>query len=124
MGYGGIKSTTEVPGDHATVRFTADQKVIFVFKSLGNLDPQSLAQIVTLTSKKDHREMTAMQSHGVMGFGGLKDERDKSLIPFAASKYSATSVQISPTQALLPGEYAVSARGGGTFFCFGIDPAK
>jgi hypothetical protein len=124
LGFGGIKATSEVPGLKSPVRFPADQKLVFVFMAPAGLDPQSLVRIVPLTPKKDHREIVRMQSKGVMGMGGVKSEGDKDDIPFNASKYSETSVQVSPAVPLQPGEYAIGQPYSPSLFCFGIDPAS
>ena len=125
LGYGGIKSTAEIPGSKSPARFPADRKLVFVFKAPPGVDPQSLVEIVHLTSQKDHREVLRLQSRGFMGLGGVKSEEDKSLVPFEAGKYSDTSVQVSPAEPLAPGEYAIHQPANPTVFCFGIDsPAQ
>ena len=123
LGYGGIKSTYEVPGVKSQVRFPADQKLVFVFKAAPGLDPQSLIEIVRLTPKKEHREVINIQSKGFMGLGGVKSEGDKANVPFNAGKYSENSLQVSPVEPLWPGEYAIHQPANPTVFCFGIDPA-
>jgi hypothetical protein len=122
FGYGGIKATSEVPGDKSPVRFPSDRKLVFVFRAPPGLDPQSLIEIVRLTSKKDHREVVQMQSKGFLGLGGVKAEGDKADVPFDAGKYSETSLQVSPVEPLAPGEYAIHQPANPTVFCFGIDP--
>lgn len=117
----GIKGTSEIPGSKSQVRFSADQKLILVFKAPAGLDPQSLVEIVRLTPQKDHREILRLQSKGFMGMGGVKSEADKADVPFSSSKYSDTSIQVSPTEALPAGEYAIHQPGNPTLFCFGID---
>lgn len=123
FGYGGIKGTSEVSGIKSPVRFPADQQLALVFKAPAGLDPQSLVEIVRLTPQKDHREILRLQSKGFMGLGGVKSEADKADVPFNSSKYSETSVQVSPMEPLPPGEYAIHQPGNPTLFCFGIDPA-
>lgn len=122
FGYGGIKSVSEIPGVNSQVRLPADQKLAFVIKAPAGLDPQSLVEIVRLTRQKDHREILQMQSKGLMGLGGVKNEADKANVPFNSSKYSDTSIQVSPVEPLPPGEYAIRRPSSPTLFCFGVDP--
>jgi len=63
-----------------------------------------------------------LQSKGFMGLGGVKTESDKASVPFNSSKYSDTSVQVTPVESLPPGEYAIHQPSNPTLFCFGIDP--
>ena len=124
LGFAGAKVTREVPGLKSPVRFPAGQKLVFVFKAPAGLDPQTLVRIVEFTPKKDHREIVQAESSGYMGMGGVHSGGDKGDISFNASKYSETSVQVSPATPLQPGEYAIGQPSSPTQFCFGIDAAS
>jgi hypothetical protein len=119
FGYGGVKGTLQAPGQKAAVRFTADQKLEFVFQAQLNVDPQTIAEIVAFDMKKDHRELVSMESNGP--FGGVKAGERRGEVPFQAAKYSESSIKISPTDPLKPGEYAVRIQSSPEVFCFGVD---
>ena len=83
----------------------------------------AFVEIVRLTPNKDHREILRLQSKGFMGLGGVKSEADKADVPFNSAKYSDASVQVSPLDALPPGEYAIHQPSNPILFCFGVDAA-
>ena len=102
------------------MRFAPDTRPDFVIQAPQNVDPLSLVQIVRLTVRKGHREMITAQSHGFMGFGGIRTEQDKESVSFQASKYNASSIKITPTEGLAPGEYAIR-KVAREVFCFGVN---
>jgi hypothetical protein len=122
FGFGGIKATMEVTGPKSQVRFPVGQKLEFVVRAPQDLDPQTLAEIVTLTVKKNHRELTYVESKGVFGLKGAKGQGDASNQPFEAVKYGQSSIKITPAAPLNPGEYAIRAPNQAIVFCFGVDP--
>ena len=121
FGYGGMKSTLQVEGPMSSVRFAAGQKVDFVFQLPGNLDPQTVAEIVPLDAKKDHREMIYMESKGLFGMGGVKAGSEQGDLPFETAKYSETSIKISPASPLQAGRICRAAHEVSGCFCFGVD---
>jgi hypothetical protein len=122
FGYGGVKATLQAQGPKASVRFQSGQKLEFVFQVPPNIDPQTLAEIVTFDAKKDHRELTYMESKGLLGMKGVQGAGDQGDIPFQAAPYTAAAVKISPSEPMKPGEYAVRIQKAPEVFCFGIDP--
>ena len=88
----GGKGTVEVEGKRSPVRFATDSKPEFVFQAAQNVDPQSVAQIVTFTVKKGHRELITIQTHGFMGLGGARSSRDKEAVSVPGSATTESSV--------------------------------
>src|SRR5207244_3640917 len=108
----GGKAMSEVEGDRSPVRFAADSKPEFIFQAPQNFDPLGLAVIVKFTVKKGRREIIRAQTHGFMGLGGASSGgADKESVSFQASKYNESSIRITPTMPLPPGEYGISGRG-------------
>ena len=118
------KGFIEVEGKRSPVRFATDSSPVFVFKASQGVDPQGLAQIFTLTVRKDHRELILSTGGGFKP--GRYSQEDKESVPFHASKYNESSVSITPTMPLPPGEYGIRLRGaelqvGTDMFCFGVN---
>ncbi len=121
MGFGGVKSMTEIEGERSPVRFAAESKPEFIFQAAQYVDPQTLVQIFRFTVKKGHRELINLQSRGFMGLSGVHSgEADKVSISFQASKYNESSIRITPAMPLPRGEYAIQQLGR-EIFCFGVD---
>jgi hypothetical protein len=119
----GGKGMLEVEGTRSPIRFAATGKPEFVFQAEQNVDPQGLAQILTFTIKKGHRELITVQTHGFMGLGGKRiGQEAKDSVSFQASKYNESSITITPTMPLPPGEYGIRlAFSAMEIFCFGVD---
>lgn len=117
----GAKSMTEIEGDRSPVRFAADSKPEFIFQAPQNVDPQGLAAIVKFNVKKGHREVIRARTHGFMGLGSVSSgDADTESVPFQALKYNESSIRITPTMPLPPGEYGIFGRGM-EIFCFGVN---
>jgi hypothetical protein len=115
------RNTLEVEGKRSPVRFTADSKPEFVFQGRQGVDPQTLARIVTFTVTKGHRELTTMQTSGVFLPGAREKDPDKYSVSFQSSRYNGSSIEITPTMPLKPGEYGIELQTGRFYFCFGVD---
>jgi hypothetical protein len=112
----GPRGIQEIEGKRSPVGFASGSKPTFVFRANQNVDPRGQATIVTFTVKKKTRELTTLKMGGLFGSPTTRQES----VPFQASHYNESSIVITPTTPLPPGEFGVSLHGS-IFFCFGVD---
>lgn len=109
----------EVEGQRSPVRFAPDSRPEFVLGAPRGVDPQGLAQIFSFSVKKGRRELVTTKVNFLRGRLHYGGEEDKASVPFEASRYSESSITITPTMRLPPGEYGI--RVGAAIFCFGVN---
>lgn len=123
LGLGGMKNVLQADGARSDVRFTAQQKLEFVLQAPPSVDPQTIVEIVKFTEAKGHRELIVSQLKTFSFHPMDLNSGDKAKVSFEVKRYSASSIEITSSGPLEPGEYAVrTPPGGQTAFCFGIDP--
>src|SRR5580704_16010189 len=120
LGYGGAKSTAEIPGDKSPVRLSADQKLEFVVSLANGVDPKQLT-LHRFDKAKDKRQVLLAKA---TMFGGSAHAGS---IRVNILRHGQSSYRLIPAEPLLPGEYGFTfAISGSTdIFCFGVDsPSK
>lgn len=118
-----MKSSTEFPGPHSTVRFNSGEPLEFVVKSLfgqGFNDPAAIYSLRKLGEKKKVRELVMMSGKIVPFSMNTNMSQTTGSMPIDFAKYGAGSLKLASAP-LPPGEYALVRIGGQSAFCFGID---
>ncbi len=123
LGYGGAESLLRIKGDQSTVRFKADQKLVFVVRVASQtIDPISVIEFYRFEVKKGYRQLTVAKA-GTMGMNS-KSTVSEFAVQFNVAKYGESSFKVVPATTLAPGEYCLSGSGAKDGFCFGIDTAE
>lgn len=127
MGYGGVEISYSAEGQKSPVRFPSSSALIIVVKMEDNSDPSDGFTVLLGDVKKNGRRFVT----GKMGtFGGLKSN-NANRISISSRKLREKLYEISFSQPLQPGEYAiisnqksVSMANAGQSVkmnCFGVD---
>ena len=117
------KAASEFPGAKSPIRFSSDQSLDFVVRSLmapATLDPNTLYVLRKLNSKKKSRELVIMNGHASPLGESAKTDLAQGALPVTFARYGDTSIRMT-TGHLPPGEYALSRLYAQTVFCFGVD---
>lgn len=114
------KSSNIVQGAQSPVRTTTNENLTFIVRhSTNDVDPAQVVNIFKLTSdsKRDYRYIET-GSRGM--FTG--DSMNIEFLPFSSSRYGKSSYQLTISQPLSPGEYAMTLDGTrDVFSLFGVD---
>ena len=119
-GYASITMTTEFKPGRAPVRLSTDAK--FVVRGRSQIDPLSRFELRLLKGSKDHREFVMSRTHGTILGASSTSGLDEGDIAVRFEEYGIGSYRITPDKPLVPGEYALAARGlASELYCFGVD---
>jgi hypothetical protein len=131
LGFGGMTASVEVKSEKSSIRFKADLQPSFVVRLASpQTDPSGAVRFFSWQPKKGVRSLVIGEGGG---FTAVKVGSGESYIEFDAARYGESSVRISPTKPLAPGEYgfgaalALDAAGLSSnynSFSFGIDPPE
>jgi len=130
LGFGGSRTSFEVPGTASPVRFPAGEPMEFVIRaSSKDVDVATMLKLVPLKAaapgKKSKagsagtRQMTWVDQHGL--FGDVTVDPTLGALPILAKTFGEASIQFKPEADLVAGEYAVLLPSSMTAFCFGVD---
>jgi hypothetical protein len=123
FGFGGVQGSTSYKGAKSPVRFNVGQVIQFIVRvNAPGIEPDSLVNMDVLKVSKKDRAIVTLKSSGPMGLGGIKTRTGETLRTLNFTKYGENSLMFSSAQALDPGEYVITAKGGANAFLFGIDP--
>jgi len=136
LGYGGIRYFYKMEGAHSPLRVnSANLPPIIVKLENANTDPANVVVLYPVQSANGKRELPYMAAG--FFFSKEKDTQPKQ-IPLKFARYGQASVQVTPQNPLMPGEYAILADSGTRgphaivsddgviqqqllLFCFGVD---
>lgn len=106
LGFGGAAASIQITGERSSVRFKADKQPSFVVKLPSpQTDPASAVQFFSWQAKKGVRSRLIGEA-GAMGMSATARSADSS-IPFDAARYGESSIKLTPTTPLAPGEYGL-----------------
>jgi hypothetical protein len=120
-----VNGTVEqtVQGERSSVRLPGNTSfVVRLFPNMESIDPNTLVALKPFVVKKGQRQIPEHSGKATM-FTGVKGQAaaDTS-IALTFKKYGQSSLEITPTQPLPPGEYVLAANGGAqAVSCFGVD---
>ena len=106
-----------VNGVNAKLRLKGDQKHAFIIQLANGVDPNKI-KLYLLKVDGDKRVTTVATASG---FGSKSELKT---LPFDVTKWGQNSYKLTPSQALVPGEYTFNATDSTDAFCFAIDIAK
>jgi hypothetical protein len=122
LGYGGAETSYIVQGDHSPIRMTAGAPVAIIVKLENHdVDPATLVNLYTLKVAKGERQLLIGKHHFL---GSTKIGAQEQQIELGFAKYGQSSVKITTSSALPPGEYAMGLKGQTGMplaYCFGVD---
>jgi hypothetical protein len=114
------KSSNIVQGAQSSVRAATGENLTFIVRhSTNDVDPVQVVNIFKLTSdiKRDYRYIET-GSRGMFTGDSMKIE----FLPFSSKRYGKFSYQLTISQPLSPGEYAMTLDGTrDVFSLFGVD---
>jgi len=110
----GDKFLLTIPSEKSPVRFNADSKMQFIVRVTEDFDKATATmQLMRFDVHDGMRQLSVKKPAKNGGFGtGLK---------LNAAKYGSSSIKLTPSQEMLPGEYCLSRTTIRQGFCFGID---
>jgi hypothetical protein len=124
LGFGGAEMSYTVDGDRSPVRTSAGAPLALVVKLENHdVDPGNLVELFTLKAAKGERELVIAKHHFM---GSTKVDIQGQQVALQFSKYGQSSVKITTSAPLPPGEYAMGIKGQTGMplaYCFGVDAA-
>lgn len=125
VGVGKVTGTNEVKGAESPVRIAASDRHQFIIRVPdNNMDPFQLINIFRLEQKiksKADKSVRIIETSSAATFSG-SSAMDINMIEFESRKYGESSILITISSALEPGEYAMTLEGSRDLFnMFGVD---
>jgi hypothetical protein len=109
----GNRSLLVIPGEKSPVRLGASDEIQFVVRVAEDFDKATATmQLLRFEVQHGGRELLARNEDLLKNKIGLK---------LRPEKYGTSSVRITPSQILAPGEYCLSRSTISQGFCFGVD---
>ncbi len=126
LGYGGGEMSYTVQSNHSPVRIAAGTPIAIIVKLENHdADPANLVELFTLKVGKSDRELVVAKHHFL---GSTKMGAQDKEVALEFAKYGQSSVKITTSAPLPPGEYAMGisagAMGSRQAYCFGVDAAS
>jgi hypothetical protein len=125
LGFTGVTAVYQVAGEKSPMRLKAGQKVEFVIRLEGKVDPLESVQLYRFEGIEGSR-VVPIEDIDVLS-RVTKISLASATVDFNAVKYGASSFKLIPIQRLAPGEYCLAVRlatkqeNHSSGFCFGID---
>lgn len=125
VGVGKVTGTNEVKGVASPMRINASEKHQFIIRVPdNNMDPFQLINIFRLEQKiksKADKSVRVIETSSAATFSG-SSAMDINMIEFESKKYGESSILITISSTLEPGEYAMTLEGSRDLFSmFGVD---
>lgn len=125
LGFTGVTAVYQVGGERSPVRLKAEQKLEFVIRIDGKVDPLEFVQFYRFEGIEGSRVLP-IEDFDALG-RLTRISLASAIVDFDAAKYGASSFRLTPIQKLVPGEYCLTVRlatkpeNKSSGFCFGID---